>query len=221
MNKLKQLLFGGSSPLSASLEPTVRAALEAWRARPQGPELPHFQARYVVVDVATSGLHVGEDRLLAIAAVGLSRGAMILPDDAMALELGGEGHDERLDSNLAAFLRFIGDSPLVTYQAPFVGGFLNKLWMDRFGLAFEPEWIDLAWLLPELFKERIDGLVPLDAWLEAFAIQVPGRRDALADSVALARLLQVVLARAGERGADTAAKLLAIGKARRWLRHNG
>jgi DNA polymerase-3 subunit epsilon len=224
LEKLRKILFGGSGKPVAGLAEDVRDSLEAWRVQ-SGTDLgqPHYQIRYAVVDVATSGLRVEQDKLLGIAGVGLERGALIVPDDAFALDLdlAGEADGAMLDRQLAAFLRFVGQAPLVTYQAPFVGAFLERLFEERFGLHFQPDWIDLAWLLPDLFKERIDGLVPMDAWLETFGIEVPGRRDPLADSVALARLLQLALVRAVERGADTPGKLLDIGRARRWLRHSG
>ncbi|MGE5490842.1 MAG: hypothetical protein ACM31P_06125 [Actinomycetota bacterium] len=224
MRRLKQLIFGGSGNARASLSGDVRAALESWRLQP-GADLdqPHFHTRYVVVDVATAGLDSERDAVLGVAGLGLGRGGIILPDDAFALDLptSGEGDPELLDRQLTAFLLFAGRGPLVTYQVPFVGAFLERLFEERFGIHFQPEWIDLAWLLPDLFKEKIDGLVPMDAWLEAFGIEVPGRRDALADSVAIARLLQVALPRAAERGADTPGKLIDIGRARRWLRPSG
>lgn len=221
MQRLKKFLFGGSGKLRDGLPDDVRAAVEAWREQPE-PDLgvPHYQVRYAVVDVATSGLQVEHDKLLGIAGVGLQRAAVIAPDDAFALDLGDDAADGAIERSLAAFLHYAGQGPLVTYQAPFVGAFLRRLFEARFGLRYEPDWIDLAWLLPDLFNERIDSLVPMDAWLESFGIEVPGRRDALADSVALARLLQLALVRAIERGADTPAKLLDIGRARRWLRHN-
>lgn len=224
MQKLKQILFGGADKSAAGLAEDVRASLEAWRARPVTDfGQPHYQVRYVVVDVVTSGLRIGEDSVLGIAGIGLERGGLIAPDDAFALELAaaGDADGDALDRRLAAFLRCIGRAPLVTYQAPFVGAFLERLFEDRFGLRFQPDWIDLAWLLPDLFKERIDGLVPMDAWLDTFGVEVPGRRDPLADSVALARLLQIALPRAVQRGADTPGKLIDIGRARRWLRHSG
>lgn len=224
MRRLKQLIFGGSGNTRASLSGDVRAALESWRLQP-GADLdqPHFHTRYVVVDVATAGLDSDRDAVLGVAGLGLGRGGIILPDDAFALDLPTtEAVDaELLDRQLTAFLLFAGRGPLVTYQVPFVGAFLERLFEERFGIHFQPEWIDLAWLLPDLFKEKIDGLVPMDAWLEAFGIEVPGRRDALADSVAIARLLQVALPRAAERGADTPGKLIDIGRARRWLRPSG
>lgn len=222
MQKLKKLLFGADTP-DRNLPSDVRSALQAWLALP-GPNLDqvHFHTRYVVVDVATSGLNVEEDRLLGIAGLVLERGGAIVPDQAFAFDLASTGEDgDVLDRRLTAFLRLVGHAPLVTYQAPFVGAFLKRLFEERLGLHFQPDWIDLAWLLPDLFKERMDGLVPMDAWLETFAIQVPGRRDPLADSVALARLLQLALPRAAERGADTPGKLIDIGRARRWLRHSG
>lgn len=223
MQKLKQLLFGGAGRPLPGLAEDVRSSVEAWLAR-AAPDFgrPHFHTRYAVVDVLTSGLRMDEDRILGIAGVGLGQGGLIQPDDAFALDLTGPGAEgDALDRRLAAFLHFVGDSPLVTYQAPFVGAFLKRILEERLGLEFEPEWIDLVWLLPDLFKERMDGMLPMDAWLETFGIRVPGRRDPLADSVALARLLQLALPRAAGRGADTPGKLLEIGRARRWLRHGG
>lgn len=224
MRSLKNLIFGGSDKPRAALAADVRAALENWRLEP-GPDLglPHFHARYVATDVATAGLDSERDALLGIAGLGLGRGGIIVPDDAFALDFPAvqEVDPDLLDHQLMAFLRFAGRGPLVTYQVPFVGAFLARLFEERFGLSFQPDWIDLAWLLPDLFKERIDELVPMDAWLELFGIEVPGRRDALADSIAIARLLQVALPRAAERGADTPGKLIDISRARRWLRPSG
>lgn len=224
MRTLKRLIFGDSDKPRSALATDVREALESWRQQP-GPDLsqPHFHTRYVVMDVATAGLDSERDALLGIAALGLGRGGIIVPSDAFALDFPAEqGVDpDLLDRQLMAFLQFAGRGALVTYQGPFVGAFLARLFEERFGLHFQPDWIDLAWLLPDLFKEKIDELVPMDTWLELFGIAVPGRRDALADSVAIARLLQVALPRAAERGADTPGKLIDISRARRWLRPSG
>lgn len=224
MIKLKKFLFGNSDKPIAGLSDDVRTALEVWRRQAGAPlDQPHFHTRYVVVDVATAGLDSERDAVLGLAGLGLERGGIMAPDDAFALDLSTTDplQSGLLDRQIMAFLQFAGQGPLVTYQAPFVGAFLGRLLAERFGLDFEPDWIDLAWLLPDLFKEKIDSLVPMDAWLAAFGIEVPGRRDALADSVAIARLLQVALSRAVQRGADTPGKLLDISRARRWLRPSG
>lgn len=220
MHKLKKLLFGGSDKAGTGLPEHVRAALDSWRQQAAADlDRPHYLTRYVVVDVATAGLDSERDAVIGIAGLGLGKGGLIMPGDAFALDPAAEA--EELNCQMAAFLHFIGRSPLVTYQVPFVGAFLERLFTERFGLHFQPGWIDLAWLLPDLFKDKIDTLVPMDAWLDLFGIEVPGRRDALADSVALARLLQVALPRAMARGADTPGKLIDIGRARRWLRPSG
>jgi len=224
MRALKKLFFSHSGPIAADLDDDVRAVLDAWRLLPEVDlGQSHFSIRYVVVDVATAGLDSERDALLGIAGLGLEQGGIITPDDAFALDMATA--DSALsgsqDRQIAAFLQFLGRGPLVTYQAPFVSDFLGQLLRERLGLEFEPEWIDLAWLLPDLFKEKIDGLVPMDDWLAAFGIEIPGRRDALADSVAIARLLQVALSRALIRGADTPGKLMDISRARRWLRPGG
>lgn len=224
MLKLKKLLFGNAEKSVAGLDENIRVALDAWRLeRGAKSDQPHFHTRYLVVDVATAGLDSERDALLGLAGLGLGQGGVITPDDAFVIDFPAADAlpSKLLDRQLMAFLQFAGRGPLVTYQAPFVSAFLGRLLEERLGLDFRPEWIDLAWLLPDLFKEKIDSLVPMDSWLAAFGIEVPGRRDALADCVAIARLLQVALPRAMLRGADTPAKLIDISRARRLLRPSG
>lgn len=220
MGRLTRLLFGRSGGAAVDLPEDVAAALKAWQERPAADlSSNHFQCRYVAVDVATSGLTAGEDFLLSIAGVGMTRGGVISPDDAFSFDLPKEPGPD-LDRRLMAFLQFCDKAPLVTYQAPFVGAFLEQAFQERLGVSFKVEWIDLAWLLQDLFKERFDAMVKLDDWLGSFGIEVPGRRDALADAVALARLFQACLARGKGRGADTPGKLMDIARARRFLRQS-
>lgn len=228
MLNLKEMIFGRAERMP--LDGRLQAALDAWRDA-SAPDLdqPHYLTRYVVVDVATSGLDASRDRVIGLAALGISQpaggrgqGGVILPEDAFAVDFTGTPDAEAMtDQQLLAFLRFVGRGPLVTYQAPFVGEFLGRLLVERLGVEWQPDWLDLAWLLPDLFKEKIDAMVSLDDWADAFGIEIPGRHDALADCVAIAKLWQLALPRALERGADTAAKMIGIGKARRWLRPGG
>lgn len=214
---LKKLLFKSASPIHLAAD--VRAALEAWRASP-APALDevHFHTRYVVVDIATSGPKADSDQLLCIAA-GTVQQAKIVPDDACFVDLARlDGEAPELDRQLAAFLQFAAKAPLVAYHVPQVGGFLQRLYRERLGVDFQPPWIDLAWLLPAMFEDKGDGVMPLDHWLERFGLDAGGRRDAMENTLLLARLFQMLLVRATARGIDSAARLVDESRASSFLR---
>ena len=213
---LKSFGFKGRAGAPENLPENVRQALESWRASP-APALdePHFHTRYVVIDVATSGPRTEEDDLLGISAVGLQVGS-IAAADAFALDFSAD--DPAVDSQLAAFLTYAAKAPLVTYHAPFVGGFLQHVYRERLAVDFQPQWIDLAWLLPSLFKDKSPTVRPLDEWLELLAIDSGGRRDTMTNTLMLARLFQMLLVRANEQEILTAGKLIEESKSASFLR---
>jgi len=215
---LKNLFAGGASP---HLSDDLRLAVEGWRKSP-APALDdaHFHVRYVVVDVVSSGLKPESDTLLGIAAVGVQDAGIILPDDAAYLDFSGlEGNDPAIDRQLAAFLKYAAKAPLVTYHVPYVGGFLQRAYKERLGIDFQPQWVDLAWLLPALFEEKSHSLLSLDHWLELFGLGgEAGRRDAMENNLLLARIFQMLLVRANGKGIDTAAKLVDESRASSFLR---
>lgn len=216
MRGIKRFLFGdGTDHLSEE----VRLALTAWRdlSKPSLDDV-HFQTRYVVLDIATSGGKPGVDTLLGIAASALRRG-VVSPRDAFFLSFPkpdsdtdtqiSDDVDRQVERQLIAFLQFSAKAPIVTYHTPFVGGFLQRAYKDRFGLNFQPPWIDLAWLLPSLFEEKAHSIKPLDFWVEAFGLDAgSGRRSTMENNLLLARLFQILLVRAKERDIDTAAQLI-------------
>ena len=213
---LKSFGFKGRAGAPANLPDSVRQALESWRASP-APALdePHFHTRYVVIDVATSGPRAEEDGLLGISAVGLQVGS-IAAADAFALDFAAD--DPTVDSQLAAFLTYAAKAPLVTYHAPFVGGFLQHVYRERLAVDFQPQWIDLAWLLPSLFKDKSPTVRPLDEWLEILAIDSGGRRDTMTNTLMLARLFQMLLVRANDQKILTAGNLIEESKSASFLR---
>ena len=216
---LKNFGFKGRAGAPENLPENVRQALESWRASP-APALdePHFHTRYVVIDVATSGPRAEEDGLLGISAVGLQAGAVVAAD-AFALDLSREESDEAaVDSQLMAFLAYAAKAPLVTYHAPFVSGFLQHVFRERLAVDFQPQWIDLAWLLPSLFKDKSPTVRPLDDWLEILAIDNGGRRDTMTNTLMLARLFQMLLVRANDQEILTAGKLIEESKSASFLR---
>lgn len=218
---LKNFLFKGGARSPASLPEDVRQALSDWRAgKAPAFDEPHFHTRYVVIDIATTGPRATEDELQGITAVGLPNGA-IQPVDAFALDLSGEEADDAaVDRQLTAFLTYAAKAPLVTYHSPFVSGFLQRAYKERLGVDFQPQWVDLAWLLPSLFNEKSMVTLPLDDWLEMFGIAGGGRRDTMDNTLMLARLFQMLLVRATGKEIATAGKLIEESQAATFLRRN-
>lgn len=215
---LKKFLFRGGAP--AGLPDDVRASLEAWRGS-TAPALDemHFHTRYVVVDIVSSGLDPEKDQLLGLAASSIWQGA-IQPDDTFYVDfttLDGEG--AAVDRQLMAFLLFAAKAPMVTYHVPYVGGFLQRAFKERLGLDFQPQWVDMAWLMPAMFEEKGHTVMPLDHWLESFGLGVgEGRRDAMANTLLLGRIFQMLLVRAVGKQIDTAARLVDESRASSFLR---
>lgn len=217
---LKKFLFRGGAP--STLPADVQASLNVWRqsAAPGMDEL-HFHTRYVVVDIVSSGTNPDSDQLLGIAASTVWKGA-IQPDDTFYVDfstLDGEG--AAVDRQLAAFLLFTAKAPLVTYHIPYVGGFLQRAFKERLGVNFQPQWIDLAWLMPTMFEEKGHTVMPLDDWIDVFGFDAgSGRRDAMANTLLLGRIFQMLTVRAVGKQIDTARSLLDESRASSFLRRN-
>lgn len=217
MFKLKSLLSRDTP--AEKLASDVRQTLQEWEDLPE-PELSsrHFHVRYVIVDIATSGADLDSDRILGIAAVAVRRNA-ISADDALYLDLTKVGGDEALARALAVFVKFVGKAPLVTYHVPYVEAFLQRQLKPQLGITLQSRWLDLAWLLPSLFEERQHSIMPLDFWVGSFGLDdVEARRDAMANTLLLARLFLMLVVRANTMGLDTVAQLLDESKASSFLR---
>lgn len=223
----------GRSPVD--LQPALSEGLDAWKKQaPADLGSNHYRTRYVVVDVEASGLNMRKDRLISIGAVAVSHG-MIDAADAFEVVLrqdevsshanilihgiGGSAQRDGLEpaEALLSFLRYIGRAPLVAYHAEFDQAMIEGAMQRYLGEKIPLPWIDLAWVMPELFREKIDRQVVLDEWLNLFSIENILRHNAVSDAYATAKLLQVAQARAVEMGKDSAKVFMDIEKARRWL----
>jgi DNA polymerase-3 subunit epsilon len=219
MFDLKKILFRGDSA-PPGLDPELQAFVETWRAVPvPDPEEVHYHSRYVVVDAVTAGSPDERDTLLGLAAVGVVRGGIVLPDDVLALDFAAERLPGEVERCLAAFLGFVGQCPLVVFGASPTQTLVQGLLRERLGVEFLPLWIDLALLLPEYCGAPTGGAARREDWLRSLGIDVPPGRDAVANALGLARLFQVLLPRATEKGADTPRRLAATG--RRFFRSGG
>jgi DNA polymerase-3 subunit epsilon len=235
MNWLRTL-FGGAT--GGELSPSQQARLAAWRALP-APDLtaPHRRTRYVVVDIEASGLDQKQDRLISIGAVAVNGGMIDMLDafevvvrqdevsdnaNILIHGIGASAQREGVDpaEALLDFLEYAGKAPLVAYHAFFDQGMIDAASKRHLGFRPEFAWHDLAWLLPELFSKRIDGIVGLDTWLGQFQIGNYRRHNAVSDCLATAQLLQIVMSRASAIGLDSSRQLLLAEKARRSLRRS-
>lgn len=221
-------LFGGPK-----IGGVLEARVGAWRARPP-PDLDrtHARTRYVVVDVETTGLDLRHDRVLAIGAVGVARGRIPLADahavvlrqpqasaSANILIHGIGGEAQRLGADpvvaLIEFLEWAGKAPLVAFRAEFDQTMLERGFKEHFGIPISLTWLDLAFLLPALFRGT--ACDSFDDWLDHFGIGAGARHDAIADAYATAQLFLIALAAAHAVGMTAPAQLMAMQKAQRWL----
>lgn len=222
-------------PPGRPLEPGQRAALRAYRSR-EAPDLglPWTAGRIVVVDVETSGLNPYSDRLLSIGAVAVNGGLVHFdqgfetvlrqeePSDHGNILVHGIGGSDQLAGReparaLLDFLNFAGKDPLVGFNAAFDRIVIERATRRALGIKPANVWLDLAVLLPALFPRHAAGARTLDEWTNAFGIDNYSRHDAVADALATAQLLLVLLARARREGLTSCAQLMGLQRNRRWL----
>ena len=211
----------------------MRERLSAWQRLPRADlSLPHRHARYVVVDVETTGLDMRRDLPIAIGAFGFSDNAIVFGDayevvlkqsaasaDANILihGIGGQMQLAGRDPALAMleFVEYAGSSPLVAFRAEFDQAMLVRAARTYLGVALGVPFIDLAFLLPALFRGA--ECSSLDDWLAHFGREAAARHDPVADAYETAQLMLIALAAADAVGMESAQSLLAMQKAQRWL----
>ena len=180
-----------------------RVAREMRRAVAAGP------ARWVVLDVESSGLDATRDRLLAIAAIGVRvdgpRARIVLGDsfevvlrqdvsvpDAANILLHGIGVGAQRSGGapgpaLAEFEHYIGTSPLVAFHAAFDRTLILRACNALLGRAPANPWLDLEPLAAVLHPQT--PARSLDEWMAALHITCAARHQAAADTLATAELL--------------------------------
>jgi DNA polymerase III subunit epsilon len=208
-------------------------------ARRGRPERAADDARWVVLDVESSGLDARADRLLAIAAIAVRReGARlhIVPGDSFEVVL---RHDAAMAdkpnilvhgigvaaqragveprSALLAFERYIGHSPLIAFHAAFDQTLILRAFDAALGRHPPNPWLDLEPLAAVLHPQL--KLRSLDEWMAQLQIHCAQRHQAAADTLATAELLQklwpAALRELGASASFAATRRLA--DRRRWL----
>ncbi len=202
MNWLSNLF--GKKP---ELTPDQAARLAAWRALPE-PDThdPASASRYVVVDVETSGLNLARDRLIAIGAVAIDRGAIQLVDSMEVIlqqsrisnrdnilihGISGTAQAEGVPpvEAMLGFLEYLGKSPLVAFHVTFDKTMIDRALKTFLGLKFDHPWADLAYIAPALYPELARSHRSLDQWMGRFNLSNYARHSALADALSTAELM--------------------------------
>lgn len=193
--------------------------------------------RWLVVDVEASGLDAQNDRLLAIAAIGLRVGPspvrpeivlgdsfeVVLRQDAVSsrdnILLHGIGEQRQRDgvepkTALQAFIDFVGEAPLLAFHSAFDDTLIDRHCRRHLGRRLGRPWLDVADLCAVTHPEV--RARSLDDWMDHFGIRCPFRHQAAADSLATAELLLRLwprIAPEGRRWQD----LVRLAGRRRWL----
>jgi DNA polymerase III subunit epsilon len=206
------------------LTPEQRQRLAAWVALKEAPlDVSAMRASFVVVDVETSGLDAARDRLLAIGAVRIELGKIIVApshycvlrqerssdhDNILVHQISSSEQFGGLDpiEALLGFLEFAGKRQLVGYNAAFDESVLRRAIRKFLDQPFRRAWLDLADLAPAIHTDT-PPRASLDYWLRRYGLEPSQRHHALADALATAQLFQILLAEAVNQGVSTAATL--------------
>ncbi|MGV8935311.1 MAG: PolC-type DNA polymerase III [Gallionellaceae bacterium] len=224
-------LFG--KRIGLSLE--QKQHLKAWRVQPrQALNIPFESARYVVMDVETSGLNLRKDKLISIGAVAVVNGRIVLGecyyivlqqeavserDNILLHEISGSVQRTGMPAAdaLLGFLEFVGKDPLVAFHVAFDKTMLRKSLRRYLGFSFKHPWLDLAYALPGLNPLVTHRLHTLDEWSKHFVINNEARHNALADALATAQLFLVAQKLAARKKINSFDNLLYVEKLQRTL----
>lgn len=205
--------------------------VEAWKNLPVVGESGSLaRARFVVVDVETSGLNTRQDRLLSIGVCvveGLRLRAgenyesilrRVETSERENILIHGIGPQAQAagqppEESLMGFLEFIGKQPLVAFHAAFDRAMLDRDLRETLGVRLPNAWIDLALLAPALVPEARLLRAGLDEWLANFGLRAHARHRAVDDAMATGELFLILLKRALANGLDTVGSLLATAEA--------
>ncbi len=190
---LSRILPGRST--SQGRDPAAASVLQRWESLPE-PDLAraHFETRYVVLNTEATGLDLDKDRLLAVAAIVVDSGLISTRDSYYA------ALEPSPASSLAGLLELAGKGPAVMFNTPFNRGMLERALADHLGIELQISCLDLYWVLPALFPEKLEKPARLADWMAAFEIETFQRHHALGDAWAIAQLFLAAQARALAQG---------------------
>ena len=231
MKRLLQRWFAPAPRLTAQ----QADRLAAWNSLPTPGLKDSFDhARYVVVDVETTGLNLITDTLISIGAVAVTNGRIVLGDSfSVVLQqqeisrkenilvhgISSSAQREGVEpvEALLNFLDYLGKSPLVAFHVTFDETMIRRALSQYLGLSFKHAWLDLAYVMPALYPPLAYSHRVLDDWIRRFNIRIEARHNALADALATAQLLQVAFAHAQQKNITDFTGLHDLERSQRWV----
>jgi DNA polymerase-3 subunit epsilon len=223
-----------------TLPPEVRARLSALRLRAKQRAREDRRtvagllslARFVAMDLETTGPNMMRDRIISIGAVAVVERA-VRHDDAFEVvvrqasescadnilihQIGGQEQRagvEPMDA-LLSFLEFLDGSIAVAFRSEFDSTVLGRELQDSLGIHARLRFLDLASMLPALFPNTPND--SLDDWTRYFGLPPIGRHHAIADAYANAQLLLLALEKAQRLHLATTTNLFDLDRSQRWL----
>jgi DNA polymerase-3 subunit epsilon len=207
------------------LTPETAERIRVWREQPAVSErMALTEARFIVVDVETSGLDMRKDRLLSIGAcavegmrlrAGENYTTILQQEKASAhanillhgISPQAQAAGKTPEESLLGFLEFAGRHPLVAFHAGFDQVMLDRALREVLGVRLINPWLDLAHLGPAVYPEARLILAGLDDWLGYFSLRARARHRAMDDAFVTAELFLILLARARQRSLTTVSAL--------------
>lgn len=168
------------------------------------------EARWLMVDVETSGLDAARDRLLAVAAIALRvdwqdkrlevvigdsfevvlrQGEPSPRDNILLHGIGVQRQQEGVPAGqaLQAFAEFVRHSPLLAFHAAFDQMLIGRHVRTALGTRLPNRWLDIEQLCGVTYPQV--RARSLDEWLAHFGIRCAARHQAAADALAECELL--------------------------------
>jgi DNA polymerase-3 subunit epsilon len=230
------MIWTGRPKLPEELRSRVEGLHRSWRERISATRSlglePLATARFVALDLETTGPRMLEDRIISIGAVVVRERQVVhaegfealirqsqssTTDNILIHQIGGQQQlgGREATAVLVDFLEFLAESVAVAFRAEFDQTVLEREVSERLGLKLRTSFLDLAALLPGLFPGTSND--SLDDWTTHFDLPPVARHDAVADAYTSAELLMLVLERAQRAGMEKMGDLLEMQSAQRWL----
>lgn len=216
--------------------PWARVLERLGRGRQLAPERAD-PARWVVIDVESTGLDPTRDRLVAIAGVALHfvEGVpRVMADDSFeavvqgagrsfdranilvhGVGVGAQGRGLAPARALQAFGIWAGPALRVGFHVDFDRALIERAWRLAALPPARAGWLDLA-ALAAATHPAVRARA-LDDWLEHFGIPCLARHEAVADTLATAELLLRLWPALRRAGVSDDATAQAMARNRRWL----